>query len=75
MNFFHQYNMTCMCEKCNQKRVIDCLFAKVDANLHIDRKTQLFLTVNVNAVWKDGGKLPGKQFLGRIVSYTVNIYC
>ena len=23
---FHECNMTCMCEKCNQKRVIDCLF-------------------------------------------------
>ena len=23
---FHEYNMTRTCEKCNQKRVIDCLF-------------------------------------------------
>ena len=23
---FHEYKMTCTCEKCNQKRVIDCLF-------------------------------------------------
>ena len=43
---FHEYNMTCTCEKCNQKRVIDCLFFKVDVNLHIARQTQLFLKVN-----------------------------
>ena len=43
---FHEYNMTCTCEKCNQKRVIDCLFVKVDVNLHIARQTQLFLKVN-----------------------------
>ena len=39
-------NITCTCEKCNQKRVIDCLFVKVDFNLHIARQTQLFLKVN-----------------------------
>ena len=38
--------MTCTCEKCTQKRVIDCLFVKVDGNLHIARQTQLFLKVN-----------------------------
>ena len=38
--------MTCTCEKCDQKRVIDCLFVKVDVNLHIARQTQLFLKVN-----------------------------
>ena len=38
---FHEYNMTCTCEKCNQKRVIDCLFVKVGGNLHIARQTQL----------------------------------
>ena len=38
--------MTCTCEKCNQKRVIDCLFVKEDVNLHISRQTQLFLKVN-----------------------------
>ncbi|KAK2557853.1 hypothetical protein P5673_019828 [Acropora cervicornis] len=38
--------MTCACEKCNQKRVIDCLFVKVDVNLHIARETQLFLKIN-----------------------------
>ena len=38
--------MTCTCEKCNQKHVIDCLFVKVGVNLHIDRQTQLFLKVN-----------------------------
>ena len=38
--------MTCTYEKCNQKRVIDCLFVKVDVNLHIARQTQLFLKVN-----------------------------
>ena len=43
---FHEYNMTCTCEKCNQKRVIDFLFVKVDVNLHIARQTQLFLKVN-----------------------------
>ena len=39
--------MTGTCEKCNQKRVIDCLFVnlKVDVNLHIARQTQLFLKV------------------------------
>ena len=39
-------NMTCTCERCNQKRVIDCLFVKVDVNLHIVRQTQLFLKIN-----------------------------
>ena len=39
---FHEYNMTCTCEKCNQKRVIDCFFVKVDVNLHIARQIQLF---------------------------------
>ena len=34
-------------EKCNQKRVIDCLFVNVDFNLHIARQTQLFLKVNL----------------------------
>ena len=43
---FHEYNMTCTCEKCNQKRVIDCLFVKLDVNLHIARQTQLFLKIN-----------------------------
>ena len=38
--------MTCTCEKWNQKRVIDCLFVKVDVNLHIARQTQLFLKLN-----------------------------
>ena len=38
--------MTCTCEKCNQKRVIDCLFVKVDVNLHIARQTQLFVKVD-----------------------------
>ncbi|XP_015778801.1 PREDICTED: uncharacterized protein LOC107356692 [Acropora digitifera] len=38
--------MTCTCERCNQKRVIDCLFVKVDVNLHIARQTQLFLKIN-----------------------------
>ena len=38
--------MTCTCEKCNQKRVIDCLFVKVDVNLHIARQTKLFWKVN-----------------------------
>ena len=38
--------MTCTCEKCNHKRVIDCLFVKVDVNLHIARQTQLFVKVN-----------------------------
>ena len=38
--------MTCTHEKCNQKRVIDCLFVKVDVNLHIARQIQLFLKVN-----------------------------
>ena len=41
---FHEYNMAC--EKCNQKQVIDCLFVKVDVDLHIARQTQLFLKVN-----------------------------
>ena len=43
---FHEYNMTCTCERCNQKPVIDCLFVKVDINLHIARQTQLFLKIN-----------------------------
>ena len=43
---FHEYNMTRTCEKCNQKRDIDCFFVKVDVNLHIARQTQLFLKVN-----------------------------
>ena len=43
---FHECNMTCTCDKCNQKRVIDCLFVKVDVNLHIARQTQLFVKVN-----------------------------
>ena len=43
---FHECNMTCTCEKCNQKRVIDCLFVKIDVNLHIARQTQLFVKVN-----------------------------
>ena len=38
--------MTCTRERCNQKRVIDCLFVKVDVNLHIARQTQLFLKIN-----------------------------
>ena len=38
--------MACTCDKCNQKRVIDCLFVKVDVSLHIARQTQLFLKVN-----------------------------
>ena len=38
--------MTCTCEKCDQKRVIDCLFVKVVVNLHIARQTQLVLKVN-----------------------------
>ena len=38
--------MTCTCERCNQKRVIDCVFVKVDVNLHIARQTQLFLKIN-----------------------------
>ena len=38
-------NMTCTCEKCNQKRVIDCLFVKADVNLQF-RQTQLFVKVN-----------------------------
>ena len=46
---FHEYNMTCTCEKCNQKRVIDCLFVKLDVNLHIARQTQLFL--KINSLW------------------------
>ena len=32
--------------KYNQNRVLDCLFVKVDVNLHIARQTQLFLKVN-----------------------------
>ena len=76
--------MTCTCEKCNQKRVIDCLFVKADVNLHIARQTQLFVKVNSNTVvcesqlivvWNDGGKLLGKEFGGRIFFYAVNIYC
>lgn len=46
---FHEYNMTCRCEKCKatgQKRVVDCLFVNVDVNLHIARQTQLFVKVN-----------------------------
>ena len=43
---FHEYNMTCTCGKCNQKRVIDCLFVKVDVNLHIAQQTQLFFKIN-----------------------------
>ena len=43
---FHECNMTCTCEKCNQKRVIDCLFVKIDVKLHIARQTQLFVKVN-----------------------------
>ncbi|KAK2565248.1 hypothetical protein P5673_011199 [Acropora cervicornis] len=43
---FHEYSMTCTCERCNQKRVIDCLFVKVDVKLHIARQTQLFLKIN-----------------------------
>ena len=43
---FQECNMTCTCEKCNQKRVIDCLFVKVDVNLHIARQTQLLVKVN-----------------------------
>ena len=43
---FLEYNMICTCEKCNQKRAIDCLLVKVDVNLHIARQTQLFLKVN-----------------------------
>ena len=43
---FHEYSMTCTCERCNQKRVIDCLFVKVDVKLHIARQTQLFLKTN-----------------------------
>ena len=35
--------MTCTCEKCNQKRVIDCLFVKV-VNLHIARQTRGYLS-------------------------------
>ena len=35
------------CERCNQKRVIACLFVKVDVNLHIARQTQLFLKINL----------------------------
>ena len=38
--------MTCTCKKCNQKRVIDCLFVKVDVSLHSARQTQLFVKVN-----------------------------
>ena len=38
--------MTCTCERCNQKRVFDCLFVKVDIDLHIARQTQLFLKIN-----------------------------
>ena len=30
----------------HQKRVIDCLFVKVDVNLHIARQTQLFFKIN-----------------------------
>ena len=48
---FHEYNMTCTCERFNQKRVIDCLFVKVDVNLHFARQTQLF--------WKINSLLPG----------------
>ena len=43
---FHEYNMTCTCERCNQKRVFDCLFVKVDIDLHIARQTQSFLKIN-----------------------------
>jgi len=43
---FNEYNMTCTCEKCDQKRVLDCLFVKVDVHLHIARQTQLFFKVN-----------------------------
>ena len=38
--------MTCTCKRCNQKRVIDCLFVKVDVSLHSARQTQLFVKVN-----------------------------
>ena len=38
--------MTCTFERCNHKRVIDCLFVKVDVNLHIAQQTQLFLKTN-----------------------------
>ena len=41
--------MKCTCEKCKQKRVIDCLFVKVDVTLHIARQTQLF-AVKVNSL-------------------------
>ena len=43
--------MTCTCKKCNQKRVIDCLFVKVDVNLHIARQTQL-LNSWLREAWK-----------------------
>ena len=38
--------MTCTCEKCNQKQVTECLFVKIDVNLHIAQQTQLFVKVN-----------------------------
>ena len=59
---FHECNMTCTCERCNQKRVIDCLFVKVDVNLHIARQTQFIFENQLIVAWSDGGKLLGKQF-------------
>ena len=62
--FFHECNMTCTCEKCNQKRVIDCQgrcqFAYCSTNTVVC-ESQLIV------VWNDGGKLLGKQFGGRTV--------
>ena len=39
--------MTCTCENATRNEIIDCLFVKVDVNLHIARQTQLFLKVNL----------------------------
>ena len=51
-----------MCEKCNHKRVIDGLFVKVDAGLHIARQTWLFPKVNSLSFGTLGVKLLGKAF-------------
>ena len=58
--------MTCTCEKCQRKRVIDCLFVKVYVNLHnkcmgLYGNLALFLTQSTFTVKSD--EYDGKYLL------------
>ena len=54
--------MVCTCEKCNQKRVIDCLFVISYCQFAYCSTNTVVFESQLIVVWNDGGKLLGKQF-------------